>query len=473
MDALPFTSATQESYTSWFCVYVSRVPRGPGRGFEPTLAVLGEPDECPQRPFLSPGGCSVVFRYKMAPHAEVLVASGSKTDRRESCGRMRNKRLDILRSIAVLTVIVHHGGVSPFFTRVGWIGVDLFFVLSGFLISGLLFSEHKKRKSIDLKRFFIRRGLKIYPAFYVFLILTGAISYFVVRTHSSAAEYLAEVFFVQNYWHGAWDHTWTLAVEEHFYIFLPLLLLLLTKLSTDRGNPFRSLPSLFVGVAVLCMALRAVSVYFGIPNYHMAYTASHDRMDALFFGVLIGYYYHFRPHVLEELVRPTVNRVAIGLCSGALISTAYFFSRESRVFSMFGYTCVYLGCGGALLLGLYVRGILRGGTAKVMEMIGTAAAAVGVYSYSIYLWHGPTNAWFPGLVRRALHISLGTNQRFAIYFAGSLTIGIAMSKLIEYPILRVRDRLFPVGQIVAVGPSDTGETDASTEAAVPDVSPTV
>jgi peptidoglycan/LPS O-acetylase OafA/YrhL len=383
---------------------------------------------------------------------------------------MRNKRLDILRCIAVLTVIFHHGGVSPFFTRVGWIGVDLFFVLSGFLISGLLFSEYKKRKSINFKRFFIRRGLKIYPAFYIFLILTAAISYLIGRTHASVAEYFAEVFFVQNYWHGVWDHTWTLAVEEHFYIFLPILLLLLTKLSADRENPFRYLPSIFVGVAALCMTLRAVSVYVGTPNYHMAYTATHDRMDALFFGVLIGYYYHFRPHVLEELLRPTANQIAIALCSGALLSTAYFLPLENRIFSTFGYTCVYLGCGGALLLGLYVRGILRGGIARVMEVIGTTAAAVGVYSYSIYLWHGPANAWFPGLVRRALHISLGPNQRFAVYVAGSLIIGIAMSKLIEYPILRVRDRLFPARQIAALGPSGAGAADDPRDGAVPDIS---
>src|SRR5271170_6175319 len=117
---------------------------------------------------------------------------------------MRNKRLDVLRCVAVVTVLLHHSGVWPSFTRAGWAGVDLFFVLSGFLISGLLFSEYRKRGSISLRRFFIRRGLKIYPAFYVFLILTGAISYFVFGTHAPAAEYIAEALFVQNYWHGVW-----------------------------------------------------------------------------------------------------------------------------------------------------------------------------------------------------------------------------------------------------------------------------
>ena len=90
---------------------------------------------------------------------------------------MRNKRLDVLRCIALLLVMFNHGGVWPAAAHHGWIGVDLFFVLSGFLISGLLFSEYKARSSISFKRFFTRRGLKIYPAFYLFLFLTGMLSF--------------------------------------------------------------------------------------------------------------------------------------------------------------------------------------------------------------------------------------------------------------------------------------------------------
>src|ERR1700683_1541313 len=108
---------------------------------------------------------------------------------------MRNKRLDVLRCVAVLLVMFRHSDVSDFLRRVGWIGVDLFFVLSGFLISGLLFSEYKKRHAISLKRFFIRRGLKIYPAFYVFLLLTGVMGYVVFHTHATLAHYLHDIFF--------------------------------------------------------------------------------------------------------------------------------------------------------------------------------------------------------------------------------------------------------------------------------------
>lgn len=363
---------------------------------------------------------------------------------------MRNKRLDILRCIAVITVILHHSGESSFFARVGWIGVDLFFVLSGFLISGLLFSEYKKRHSISLKRFFIRRGLKIYPAFYAFLLLTGVTGELVLHSHPTSRQYLHEIIFIMNYQHGIWDHTWSLAVEEHFYIFLPLFLFILVKRSPNLENPFRSIPLAAAVVAALCLSFRAASVFVGRPNFSMAYIASHERMDALFCGVLIGYFYHFRPVVLDELMRPTVNRVAIAVASLGLLSFAYFYGRDSMFLATLGYSFLYLGFAGVLLLSLYVRGIFSGKLARIMELVGSVAAYVGMYSYSIYLWHGPAAAWLPGFFRRTLGFPVGEYGRFTVYFVGSLVIGIVTSKLIEYPVLRFRDRILPASYIVPV-----------------------
>jgi peptidoglycan/LPS O-acetylase OafA/YrhL len=379
---------------------------------------------------------------------------------------MRNKRLDVLRCIAVLLVMFNHGGVWPAAAHHGWIGVDLFFVLSGFLISGLLFNEYKTCSSISFKRFFIRRGLKIYPAFYLFLFLAGAVYYLVFHSLSPRIHYLAEVFFVQNYWHGVWDHTWSLGVEEHFYILLPTVLLFLVKRSPDQRDPFRALPWIFVVFAVMCIAFRAASVCFGTPNYHTAYAASHDRIDALFFGVLLGYFYHFRPEVLDHLLNPTWNRIVIAACSAGLLSTVFLFPRDSRLFSTFGFTCVYLGFGGVLLLSIHLQGILRGRIARLVGAIGTGAASVGMYSYSIYLWHGPTNACFPGFVRRLLHVSsFSANERLAVYATGSLVIGITMSKIIEYPILRLRDKIFPAPRGAVVVPLDNSHENASVSAA--------
>ena len=255
-----------------------------------------------------------------------------------------------------------------------------------------------------------------------------------------------------NYQQGFWDHTWTLAVEEQFYIFLPIFLLFVARFSAKREDPFRVIPWAAVFIAVFCVASRAASVYIGTPNFHMAYNASHNRMDALFCGVLIGYLYHFRPTILEDLMRPTSNRFAMAVASAVLLSFAYFYGIDSRFFATFGYSFIYLGFAGVLLLCLYIHGILPGKLARLMELAGSAAAFVGMYSYSIYLWHGPVGAWLPGLMRRTLGFPTGRWDRFAVYLVGSLVIGTVMSKLIEYPILRLRDRILPASNIVAVAP---------------------
>jgi peptidoglycan/LPS O-acetylase OafA/YrhL len=366
---------------------------------------------------------------------------------------MRNKRLDILRFVAVLVVIIHHSPISHFFSVWGWVGVDLFFVLSGFLISGLLFSEYKKRKAISFKRFFIRRGLKIYPAFYVFLLLTGVAGYFVFHSAAPATQYLQDFFFVMNYSHGVWDHTWSLGVEEHFYIFLPIFFLLLVRYSSRKDDPFHVLPRACLGVGATCILLRAITVFAGPHNYNMVYLETQYRMDALFFGVFLGYLFHFRPHVLERLMQPRANQIVIAICSAVLLSSPYFISQNVWYFGTFGYTCTYLGCAGVFLLGLYVRGLLPAAIAGAAGRLGSVFAYFGMFSYSIYLWHGPAGAWFPGLVRRAINFPTGVYSRFAVYLAGSLVIGVVMSKLVEYPILHLRDRLFPAVQGVPTGSS--------------------
>src|SRR6266536_4891341 len=138
--------------------------------------------------------------------------------------KTRNRNLDALRAVAILLVLGRHFGYFRLWDQVGWAGVDLFFVLSGFLISGLLFAEWKQRGSIGIARFYVRRGLKIYPAFYAFLAMTavaGSVWPGFTPAPLTRAHALAEMLFLQSYWMGIWGHTWSLAVEEHFYIALP------------------------------------------------------------------------------------------------------------------------------------------------------------------------------------------------------------------------------------------------------------
>jgi peptidoglycan/LPS O-acetylase OafA/YrhL len=265
---------------------------------------------------------------------------------------------------------------------------------------------------------------------------------------------LHEAFFVQNYWGGIYGHTWSLAVEEHFYIFLPLFLLVLARFSSNPADPFRPIPATFLSVAVLCQISRAISAFSGPPNFHRVYYASHNRIDALFFGVLIGYFYHFRLETLERLMGSKWTQLLLAVSSVGFLSCAYWFDRETWFFGAIGYVLIYLGCGGVLLLILFVRDVLPKALASVMGPIGTAFARVGVYSYSIYLWHGPVGAYLVGRARTVLHLSLGPYEKFTLFLIESLVIGIAMSLLIEYPALHIRNRLFPAPTEAVVPPTD-------------------
>jgi len=358
---------------------------------------------------------------------------------------VRIKRLDILRCAAILLVLFHHTAVLPSIAQMGFVGVDLFFVLSGFLISGLLYKEYIKRGAISFARFFVRRGLKIYPAFYVMLVVTF-IAQLAAGKFSGWDAYLREILFVQDYKPGIWMHCWSLGVEEHFYILLPILLLFLIRFSSDSANPFRAIPRAFLVVAVMCFVLRVATVYFTPPEAYYGSTittATHLRIDELFFGVLLGYLYSFHREGVDNFMRPTATRIMIGLAAAVFLSTCFIFPGTSRTFVIFGPTFLYLGFGGLLLLCLYVRDVLPPRFAGPAEKVGTAAAFVGLYSYSIYLWQGIVGVYAIRGMEKYLHFELTGFPRFAWYFFGCVIFGIVLARLIEFPVLKLRDRFFP------------------------------
>ena len=197
----------------------------------------------------------------------------------------------------MLLVITHHYPYVAFLEKVGWAGVDLFFVLSGFLISGLLFAELKSRGTIRIGRFYVRRGFKIYPAFYALLLLTTL----AFANYRNRYDFLREALFLQSYWHvewpHAWPHTWSLAVEEHFYIFLPLLLLALA-----RFKKLRWIPAISVALLVICLSLRMFAVGRN-PRLEEILCPTHLRADALFLGVLLSYLLNFDRPFFTRLSR--------------------------------------------------------------------------------------------------------------------------------------------------------------------------
>src|SRR5688572_1880780 len=114
-------------------------------------------------------------------------------------------------------------------------GVDIFFVLSGFLVSGLFFKDLAQRGTVSPGHFLIRRAFKIYPAFWL-LILVTAIFHFCTLGQVSLKALFAELFFYQNYVTGLWLHTWTLAIEEHFYLILAGIFYVLKRSAGGKGQ---------------------------------------------------------------------------------------------------------------------------------------------------------------------------------------------------------------------------------------------
>lgn len=218
--------------------------------------------------------------------------------------------LDVLRFVAVVIVMHTHTtmGFRPFqifdfptyssFLPTGSSGVDLFFVLSGFLVSGLLFTELKQRGTMSLGRFFIRRAFKIYPCFWVLLIVS-----MLWRRHLSGnflwGNLLPEFFFYQNYVPGLWEHTWSLAVEEHFYLLLIGVFWLLKALAkTGEQMKIHLAPRAFEIAFIVCTLARIVTWLYvaesGLNKHRWSMWTTHARVDALFFGMLLAYYWHLR-----------------------------------------------------------------------------------------------------------------------------------------------------------------------------------
>jgi peptidoglycan/LPS O-acetylase OafA/YrhL len=367
---------------------------------------------------------------------------------------LRNKRLDVLRCVAVLLVIGRHTRTAIWIQDTGWVGVDLFFVLSGFLISGLLFVEYKERGSINVTRFYFRRGLKLYPAFYILLAITFTVSK-VFGSGRGGWAYLSEMFYVQNYGPSVWGHTWSLAVEEHFYFALPLLLLLLIRLSkSDR--PFRAIPPIFLVVCIVCIISR-IWMVADIPgsrihdwdSYRHVYVDTHARFDSLFFGVLLGYLYHF--HASWEAWVTRYRHVLLALA--VLLLTSVFVRLDSRFMLTIGFTLLYIGFGIVLMLSLTWHNVLPTAARLPAAKIGDLLAFVGMYSYSIYLWHVPLSTYLPVASQRILHVVMSPLQTDLLYLPTSIVVGIVMSKLVEYPMLRLRDRILPSGHSDPVPPT--------------------
>ncbi len=327
----------------------------------------------------------------------------------------------------------------------GWIGVDLFFVLSGFLVSGLLFREYIKYGNISARNFLIRRGFKIYPIYYIFYIVY--LIPILLNGSFKPILFLSDLVFLQNYvtgWGYAYSASWSLAVEEHFYFALAIVTSYwINKKKFDlRDQKGTKIERVIFSIMFLCLIMRLVQYYLA-RQFHLGinnFTMTHLRIDSLLAGVLVSYWYHFRIEYLKsifDIMKPIFLPMILVLIS----FTPFFEPLSSPFVTTFGFSLLYVAFSLLLIYFLLTEKINDKLNAVFTKYLVDAIAEIGLYSYSIYIIH----QFIHKMVMQYIEKGLTQNKYilFLIVFCSSVLIGKIMTDLIEKYFLRIRDKYYP------------------------------
>ena len=307
--------------------------------------------------------------------------------------------IDSLRALAVLAVIIYHVDVN--YLPGGFLGVDLFFVLSGYLISSLIIKEYRKTGSLNLYNFYIRRARRLLPAVY-FMITVGLVVMVLFNEVLLRKSHLDAIFgyiYSSNWWYifhkldyfdsfGAqspFKHLWSLAIEEQFYMIFPLLFLLVNRKKKSKDGTYKLNKNfLYVVLGLILVSLIAHILLFDINNISRIYFGTDTRAFSLLVGVVGAILYPMER--LHAKVTPQQNMLysVVSLVSIATLITVMIYTSEYN-------TLLYRG--GFLLvaiLGLIVI-ISSGKQHTLMSRLLSFKPVVfiGKISYSLYLWHFP------------------------------------------------------------------------------------
>lgn len=325
-----------------------------------------------------------------------------------------------------------------FSTHIGWSGVDLFFVLSGFFVSGILFREYIKKGRIRAGRFLIRRGLKIWPLFYTSLFIQLCYLYFKSLLPGSS-QVLTEIFFIQNYFPGFTGVTWSLGVEEQFYILAALVFtFLLNYLKGDK-----KVVAFCTIICIVCLAARFVVYNPGKGfNPYKTFYPLHLRADSLCAGILISWLYHFRKETLQQWVNK--NRLWLCMLSVLLLLSLFIFPFYNGFILTVGFTLTYSGYAVVTILMLFpVTGSGAGVFTTPLRTVYRFVAWVGFYSYAIYLFHVFIGFGVVNNFRKLTGLSGLWPLELIVFIAGNIIFGYFISRLVEQPVLRWRNRVYP------------------------------
>lgn len=355
--------------------------------------------------------------------------------------------LDHLRAAAILSVclfhysILSHGepGWLPDAIRLGWTGVDLFFVLSGFLIASQLFVQIKNRQTVAFKDFFVKRFFRIVPAFWVTLALYFCFPFF--REKEALPPLWKFLTFTQNLGlnlkgFGTFSHAWSLCVEEHFYLFLPLILLVLLRTKTLNKSYVLLIALFLFGFGVRIFSYNKLYLPFENDEsswvywYKYIYYPTYNRLDGLLTGVAIAGMYVFWPVFWSNVSRFGNLFIVLGI---GVLTGAYFLCEDQMTFTatVFGFPLVSAGYGFLVIGAVSPHSFLYRWKSKITTSVATL-------SYAVYLTH-------KGIIHMTRELLADTvtdpHLMLLVCTLTCLAGAFILNRAVEKPFLHLRNRL--------------------------------
>ena len=345
-------------------------------------------------------------------------------------GRGYVPALDGLRGVSIALVLASHlfiygahpGGVMAVATAAGSTGVTVFFVISGYLITTLLLAEERETGRISLGDFYARRALRIFPAYYACLAVLAALTWARWLPATPAHDFWASALYVRNFVGRGHEtaHFWSLAVEEHFYLLWPSLLLL--------AAPRRRLPVTLALIGAVC-AWRTALVMTDSVGVGALNVRTDLRVDSILIGCALALLLARRPGETRPLFAHAGRLAALAAMALAVWAVAYPFVPYAHAV---GSTV------SALLIGVVLHHVVTAPAAATSGVLSTAPLrTTGRLSYSLYLWQqvfmGP--AW--------VAFGVASVRWFPLNLALTVLVAAASYRLVERPFLRLKTRFSP------------------------------
>lgn len=360
--------------------------------------------------------------------------------------------LDTLRALAVTLVVLHHytlfvsndNATFGWVGRIGWTGVDLFFALSGYLIGNQIFAAMKTDAGLSLKNFYARRLLRTLPNYLVILAI-----YFLWpawREGAPLAPLWRYLSFTQNLGLApgtAFSHSWSLAIEEQFYLLLPALAFAFANFGAALRWRIAGAWIVIALVVAGGMLLRAQlwsehvdgQQYGTWFYYKLIYYSSLCRLDELVAGVALALLKNHHAALWSRLTAHGNRWMLAGLAVTGLTFWLLLDNRYSFASTVFGYPLLALGFGLLILAALSHRSLLR-------DLRVPGAGSLAIWSYAIYLAHRGACA-IAAPVLEKWGYAPQTPVAILALLALSVLSGWLLYRLVETPFMRLRERHFP------------------------------